>query len=68
MSWLANNIDTIFAIIGFSVTVCSSFVEFFSKSSNKWVKIIVKICDWLSIVNTEENKQKIINSVKKGKK
>lgn len=66
MSWLANNIELIFSIIGVSVTVCSSIVRLFSRY--KWASIIVKICDWLSIVNTEENKQKIINAVKKSKK
>lgn len=66
MSWLLNNWETIFAIIGIAGTACTAIVKAFSGC--KWAAAIVKICDWLSVVNTEENKEKIAKATKKGTK
>lgn len=66
MFWLLNNWETIFAIIGIAGTTCTAIVKTFSGC--KWAAAIVKICDWLSVVNTEENKEKIAKATKKGNK
>ena len=63
MSWLLNNWETIFAVIGVMGTACTGIVKFFSGC--KWAATIVKVCDWLSVVNTEENKEKIAKATKK---
>ena len=65
MTWLLDNWETIFAVIGIVGTACSGIVKVFSGC--KWASWIVKICDWCSVVNTEENKQKIANATKKKK-
>lgn len=57
ISFFAENWETIFAIIGIAGTTCTAIVKVFSGC--KWASVIVKICDWLSVVNTEENKKKI---------
>lgn len=66
MTWLLNNLDVIFEIIGVAVTVGTSVVKLFS--GKKWATWVVKICDWLSVVNTEKNKEIIENALKKNKK
>ena len=63
MTWLAEHWEEIFAVIGIAGTACTSIVKVFS--SCKWAGWIVKICDWLSVVNTEENKEKIAKATKK---
>lgn len=66
MTWLLSNWETIFAIIGIVGTACSAIVKAFSGC--KWAVTIVKICDWFSVVNTEENKAKIAAASKKKSK
>ena len=63
---LANNIDLIFEVIGVAVTVGTTVVQLFS--GKKWAERIVKICNWLSVVNTEENKEIIKKALEKKKK
>lgn len=63
MTWLAENWDLIFEVIGIAGTTCTAIVKAFSGC--KWASVIVKICDWLSFVNTEENKEKIAKATKK---
>lgn len=65
IDFIINNWETIFAIIGIIGTTCSAIVKAFS--SCKWASWIVKICDWFSVVNTQENKEKIANATKKRK-
>ena len=59
IDWILNNWETIFGIIGIVGTTCTAIVKVFSGC--KWASWIVKICDWFSVVNTKENKEKIKN-------
>lgn len=65
MTWILENWEMIFAIIGIIGTACSAIVKVFSGC--KWAAWIVKICDWFSVVNTQENKEKIANYTAKKK-
>lgn len=65
MTWIINNWDNIFAVIGIAGTTCTAVVKAFSGC--KWASKIIKVCDWLSVVNTEENKAKIAKASKKSK-
>lgn len=65
MDFIANHWEEIFAIIGIVGTACSAIVKAFSGC--KWASWVVKICDWFSVVNTKENKEKIANVTKKKK-
>ena len=66
IDFIANNWEIIFAIIGIIGTACSAIVKAFSGC--KWAAWIVKICDCFSVVNTQENKEKIANAASKKKK
>lgn len=66
IDWLATNIDLIFEIIGIVVTASSGLVKLFSKY--KWATYLTKICDWFSVVNTEQNKALIKTALKKKSK
>lgn len=57
IDWIITNWETIFAVIGIIGTACTAIVKAFSGC--KWASWIVKICDWFSVVNTKENKEKI---------
>ena len=63
LDFISNNWESIFAVIGIAGTACTGIVKAFSGC--KWAVFIVKICDWLSVVNTEENKAKIAKASKK---
>lgn len=63
IDWIINNIDLIFEIIGVAVTVGTTIVKVFSGKT--WAKWVVKVCDWLSVVNTEQNKEIIKNALAK---
>lgn len=63
IDWIITNRETIFAVIGIIGTVCTAIVKAFSGC--KWASWIVKICDWFSVVNTKENKEKIAKYSKK---
>lgn len=65
MTWILENWEMIFAIIGIIGTACSAIVKVFSGC--KWAAWIVRICDWFSVVNTQENKEKIANYTAKKK-
>ena len=57
LDWIINNWTAIFTIIGLVGTVCSGVVGLFGNC--KWLSVVVKICDKMSIFNTPENKAKI---------
>lgn len=65
IDFIANNWESIFAVIGIAGTACTAIVKAFSGC--KWASFIVKICDLLSVVNTQENKEKIAKASKKAK-
>ena len=66
MTWLVNNIDTIFEIIGILVTAGTGFVGLFS--DKPWAKRFMKFFDCISVVNTQQNREIIANALKKSKK
>lgn len=66
IDWLATNVDLIFEIIGIIGLICTGVVKIFS--NKPWAKWLVKICDYCSFVNTEENKQAIKKALEKKKK
>lgn len=57
LDWILENWTTIFTIIGLIATVCSTIVGLFGKC--KWLSYVVKVCDYMSVFNTPENKEKI---------
>lgn len=57
LDWILENWTAIFTIIGLVATVCSTIVGLFGKF--KWLSYVVKVCDYMSIFNTPENKEKI---------
>lgn len=63
INWLLTNINTIFQIIGIAGLVCSCIVKIFS--NKPWAKWFVKICDYLSVVNTAENQAIITAELEK---
>ncbi len=63
IDFIVNYWESIFTVIGVAGTVCTGIVKAFSGC--KWATVIVKLCDWLSVVNTEENKAKIAKATKK---
>ena len=67
MTWLVENWDKIFAVLGIIGAACTGFVATFGKTKCPWLAWIVKICDWMSVVNTAENKAKIEKATKKAK-
>lgn len=66
INFLAENWDMIFGIFGAVVALGTTIVKLTptQKDDNFWAKV-VKIADWVSIVNTEENKKKIETVAKK---
>lgn len=68
LDWILENWTSIFTIIGLIGTVCSTIVGLFGKF--KWLSYVVKVCDYMSIFNTPENKEKIekVNADLKKKK
>ncbi len=58
--------DTFFAIVGITGTTCTAIVAAFSKC--KWLSVIVKLCDWISVANTAENKAILKDHKEKAKK
>ncbi len=67
INWLLTNWDKIFAVLGIIGAACTGFVATFGKTKCPWLAWIVKICDWMSVVNTAENKAKIEKATKKAK-
>lgn len=65
IDFIVNYWDTIFAIIGIAGTTCTAIVKAFS--GQKWAQTIVNICDKLSVVNTETNKEILKKYAKKNK-
>lgn len=68
MTWIIENWDKIFAVLGIMGTACTGLVATFGKSKCRFLVWVVKICDWMSVVNTAENKAKIAKATKNTKK
>lgn len=66
IDWLVENWDGIFKWIGVAVTVCTSIVKATpTVKDDSIVGKVVKAADWLSVVNTAENKAKLEKLAKK---
>lgn len=66
LDWIVNNWESIFSWIGLAVTTCTGVVKLTpSTKDDTVVGKIVKVADYLSVVNTKENKEKLANFVKK---
>ncbi len=66
MKFILDNWDLIFQIIGMVATAGTGTVCLLSRYP--WAKWIVNVADWVSVVNTAENKAKLASYVaKKGK-
>jgi hypothetical protein len=66
IDWLVENWDGIFKWIGVAVTVCTSIVKATPTVKDDTIAgKVVKVADWLSVVNTAENKAKLEKYAKK---
>lgn len=65
LNWVVENWEAIFSVIGIASTAATAIVAAFSKC--KWASWIVKVCDYLSVVNTAKNKEIIANYASKKK-
>ena len=66
LNWILENWESIFSWIGLAVTTCTGVVKLTpSKKDDTIVVKIVKIADYLSVVNTKENKEKLAKYVGK---
>jgi len=68
IDWIVNNWDGIFKWLGVAVTVCTSIVKATPTVKDDTIAgKVVKVADWLSVVNTADNKAKLEKYAKKGK-
>ena len=66
LNWLVEHWDSIFSWIGLAVTTCTGIVELTpSKKDDSVVGKIVKVADYLSVVNTKSNKEKLAKIAEK---
>lgn len=66
LNWLVEHWDSIFSWIGLAVTTCTGIVELTpSKKDDSIVGKIVKVADYLSVVNTKSNKEKLAKIAEK---
>lgn len=64
--WIIDNWDGIFKWLGVAVTVCTSIVKATPTVKDDTIAgKVVKVADWLSVVNTAENKAKLEKYAKK---
>lgn len=69
MTWIFDNIETILAIWGALVALCTAIVKLTpTDKDNRVVEKIVKWADVFSVVFTKEDAEKIANATKKSKK
>lgn len=69
MTWILDNLETIFAIWGAIVALCTAIVKLTpTDKDNRVVEKIVKWADVFSVVFTKEDAEKIANATKKSKK
>ena len=66
LDWILENWTTIFTVIGLVGTVCSTVVGLLGNC--KWLGFFVKICDYMSVFNTQKTKPKLKKPVLKLKK
>jgi len=68
IDWIVENWDNIFKYIGYAVTACTVLVKATPTTKDDSIaNKVVKVADWLSVVNTADNKAKLEKYAKKGK-
>ena len=68
LTWVAEHWESIFSWIGLAVTTCTGVVKLTPTTKDDTIAgKIVKVADWLSVVNTASNKAKLEKLAKKGK-
>lgn len=66
ITWIVENWDGIFKWLGVAVTVCTSIVKATPTVKDDTIAgKVVRVADWLSVVNTAENKAKLEKYAKK---
>lgn len=68
IDWIVEHWESIFSWIGLAVTTCTGIVKLTPTSKDDSIAgKVVKVADWLSVVNTPANKAKLEKLSKKGK-
>ena len=68
IEWIVEHWESIFSWIGLAVTTCTGVVKLTPTTKDDSIAgKIVKVADWLSVVNTASNKAKLEMFDKKGK-
>ena len=68
LDWIVEHWESIFSWIGLAVTTCTGVVKLTpTTKDDSIVGKVVKVADWLSVVNTASNKAKLESLAKKGK-
>lgn len=66
IEWIVEHWESIFSWIGLAVTTCTGVVKLTpSTKDDSIASKIVKVADWLSVVNTQANKEKLSKLSKK---
>ena len=66
LEWIVEHWESIFSWIGLAVTTCTGIVQLTpTKKDDSVAGKIVKVADWLSVVNTPANKEKLAKVAKK---
>jgi len=64
--WILEHWESIFSWIGLAVTTCTGIVKLTpTTKDDSIVGKVVKVADWLSVVNTPANKEKLEKVLKK---
>lgn len=68
LEWIVEHWESIFSWIGLAVTTCTGVVKLTpTTKDDSVIGKVVKVADWLSVVNTAANKEKLEKLAKKGK-
>ena len=68
IDWILAHWESIFSWIGLAVTTCTGVVKLTPTTKDDSIASkVVKVADWLSVVNTPANKAKLAKYAKKGK-
>ena len=66
LEWIVEHWESIFSWIGLAVTTCTGIVKLTPTTKDDTIAgKVVKIADWLSVVNTPANKEKLEKLAKK---
>lgn len=66
LDWIVEHWESIFAWLGLAVTTCTGVAGLTpTKKDDRIVSKIVKVADYLSVVNTQANKEKLAKYAEK---